>query len=101
MAVAEPRPSRMMADEEPQQNDAQAEMRRKIVAITFDTTLTEAEKAKKRQELMSGLWAKKPDPANTGKGDGAKGGAGEPPLQALARRLSAAAHSLCPNTLAS
>lgn len=36
--------------------DAEAELRRKIIAICTDTTLTEAEKAQKRQQLLSGKW---------------------------------------------
>lgn len=44
-----------MADEQP---DPQAELRRQIVAIMRDDTLTEEQKSVKRQELMSGAWAK-------------------------------------------
>ena len=46
-------------EEEPQQDEAQLQLRRKIVAIMMDTTLSEAEKAVKRQELMcGGAWNK-------------------------------------------
>lgn len=34
----------------------QAELRRQIVAIQSDTSLTDAEKANKRQALLSGSW---------------------------------------------
>lgn len=36
---------------------AQMEMRRRIMKIMMDTTLSDAEKAQKRQDLMSGKWA--------------------------------------------
>jgi hypothetical protein len=46
-------------EEEPQQDEAQLQLRRKIVAIMMDATLSEAEKAVKRQELMcGGAWNK-------------------------------------------
>lgn len=38
-----------------------AELTRRIMAIQRDTSLTEEQKAKKRQELMSGKWAQKPE----------------------------------------
>ncbi len=45
----------------PQQaDDAEAQKRRAIMAITLDASLTEAEKARRRQELMMGSWATKP-----------------------------------------
>ena len=34
----------------------ETELRRQIVAIQIDATLSEAEKAKKRQALLSGRW---------------------------------------------
>lgn len=36
---------------------AQMEMRRRIMKIMMDTTLSDAEKAQKRQDLMSGKWS--------------------------------------------
>ncbi len=48
--------------EEPE-TEAQAAMRSKhaaIMAIMLDSTLTETEKAQKRQLLMMGTWAKEP-----------------------------------------
>ena len=39
----------------------QAELTKKIIAISRDTSLTEAEKAQKRQELLSGKWHKPAD----------------------------------------
>lgn len=52
------------------------DMRSKIMAIMRDTTLTEDEKAKKRQELMMGTtkWASKPEDSPSKKDGGAKGG---------------------------
>ena len=77
-----------MADEQPEQADpaaaAMAELRRKIVEIERDTTLTPAEKALRRQQVMSGGFAskgKEPAPA-----DGAAGGSGDG-KGALRRRL--------------
>jgi hypothetical protein len=55
--------------------DAQAQLRKAILSIMTDTTLSEAEKAKKRQELMMGGW-KKPAEEPEGKkkcGDGKAG----------------------------
>lgn len=53
------------------------DMRAKIMAIMRDTTLTEEEKAKKRQELMMGgsKWAAKPEdsPANKKEAGPSKG----------------------------
>lgn len=43
---------------------AQMEMRRRIMKIMMDTTLTDAEKAQKRQDLMSGKWADEDDTKN-------------------------------------
>jgi hypothetical protein len=53
----------------------ESEMRRRIVAIMMDTTLTEAEKAVKRQELMCGKWMtpKEANSHDSGAGDGAWG----------------------------
>ena len=51
----------------------EAEMRKRIFAIMTDTTLTEAEKAVKRQELMCGKWMAPTKEANShdsGAGDG-------------------------------
>lgn len=47
------------------------------MAIMRDTTLTEDEKSKKRQELMMGTtkWATKPEDSPSKKDGGAKGGA--------------------------
>ena len=36
----------------------EGELRKRITQIHLDPTLTEQEKAKKRQELLSGQWAK-------------------------------------------
>ena len=36
----------------------EAELRKRITQIHLDPTLSEQEKAKKRQELLSGQWAK-------------------------------------------
>ena len=36
----------------------ETELRKRITQIHLDPTLTEQEKAKKRQELLSGQWAK-------------------------------------------
>ena len=36
----------------------ETELRKRITAIHLDPTLTEKEKAEKRQELLSGQWAK-------------------------------------------
>ncbi|GBF96461.1 hypothetical protein Rsub_09260 [Raphidocelis subcapitata] len=49
----------------------ESEMRRRIVAIMMDTTLTEAEKAVKRQELMCGKWMtpKEANSHDSGAGD--------------------------------
>lgn len=41
----------------PKGDDPQARMRKAIVAIMLDTTLSEQEKALKRQALLSGKWA--------------------------------------------
>lgn len=38
--------------------EAQNDLRSKIMAIMTDTSLTDVEKAQKRQELMSGMWSK-------------------------------------------
>ena len=35
----------------------EAELRKRITQIHLDTSLTDQEKAKKRQELLSGQWA--------------------------------------------
>lgn len=52
--------------------DGQNDLRAKIMAIMRDTTLTDAEKAQKRQELMcGGSWSKPKDeekPADSKKG---------------------------------
>lgn len=52
----------------------EAEMRKRIFAIMTDTTLSEAEKAVKRQELMSGKWAtpaaQEANSHDSGAGDG-------------------------------
>lgn len=47
-------------------------MRKRIFAIMTDTTLTEAEKAVKRQELMCGKWMqpKETNSHDSGPGDG-------------------------------
>lgn len=42
------------------ESDAQAQMRKAIFAIMQDTSLTEQEKAQKRQQLMMGAMWKKP-----------------------------------------
>lgn len=76
-AVAGAQPARAVEEEEDEEQSAeaiaQAVMRAKIMAIIRDTTLTEAEKAKKRQELM----CSRPAGASPTKGaDAAKAGAG-------------------------
>lgn len=52
----------------------EAEMRKRIFAIMTDTTLTDAEKAVKRQELMCGKWmapaTKEAASHDSGAGDG-------------------------------
>ena len=50
----------------------EGEMRKRIFAIMTDTTLTEAEKAVKRQELMCGKWMapKEANSHDSGAGDG-------------------------------
>ena len=45
----------------------EAELRKKIIAICTDTSLTEAEKAQKRQQLLSGKWAAPPADDSKGK----------------------------------
>lgn len=49
----------------------EAELRKRITQIQLDQSLTDAEKAKKRQELLSGRWsqpaAKDPEDAATGR----------------------------------
>ena len=47
----------------------EGEMRKRIVAIMMDTTLTDSEKAVKRQELMCGKWMA-PKEEDAGAGDG-------------------------------
>lgn len=42
-------------------------IRKKILEISQDPNLTEAEKAKKRQELLSGAWLKKQTPKDNSK----------------------------------
>ena len=51
----------------------EGEMRKRIFAIMTDTTLSEAEKAVKRQELMCGKWMqpKETNSHDSGSGDGA------------------------------
>lgn len=47
------------------ETEAQVQMRKKhaaIMAIQLDTSLTEAEKAQKRQLIMMGSWAKPQEP---------------------------------------
>lgn len=55
---------------------AQNDMRSKIMAIMRDTTLTEEEKSKKRQEVMMGTskWAAKPEDSPSKKDAGAAKG---------------------------
>ena len=52
----------------------EAEMRKRIFAIMTDTTMTEAEKAVKRQQLMCGKWdaprATEANSHDSGAGDG-------------------------------
>jgi E3 ubiquitin-protein ligase UHRF1 len=62
-----------MADDEPAPDPAMAELRRKIVEIEKDTTLSAAEKAVRRQQVMSGAFAAKGKAA----ADGAAGGSGD------------------------
>jgi hypothetical protein len=57
------------------ENDAQAQLRKAILSIMTDTTLSEAEKAKKRQELMMGGW-KKTAEGSEGKKEGGDGKSG-------------------------
>ena len=40
-----------------EEGDAQARMRRSIIAIQMDSSLSEDEKARRRQQLMLGGWA--------------------------------------------
>lgn len=51
----------------------EGELRRRITQIQLDQSLTDAEKAKKRQELLSGRWSqpasKDPEEGATGKLD--------------------------------
>jgi hypothetical protein len=44
--------------------DGQNDLRAKIMAIMRDTSLSDAEKSRKRQELMCGGWAKPAAPAD-------------------------------------
>ena len=46
-----------MADDEPEPDAAMVALRRKIVEIERDTTLSAAEKALRRQAVMSGAFA--------------------------------------------
>ncbi len=55
--------------------DAEAQKRRAIMAIMLDTTLTEAEKARRRQALMMGSWASKAVDAEDNKPAGEAAGA--------------------------
>lgn len=48
----------------------EGELRKRITQIQLDTSLTDAEKAKKRQELLSGRWSQ---PAMEGPSDGSTG----------------------------
>ena len=48
-----------MADDEPEPDAAMVALRRKIVEIERDTTLSAAEKALRRQAVMSGTFAAK------------------------------------------
>jgi hypothetical protein len=40
-----------------EESDAQRDLRAKLLAIQADTTLTDADKAQKRQQLLCGGWA--------------------------------------------
>ncbi|GAB4818166.1 hypothetical protein N2152v2_005212 [Parachlorella kessleri] len=51
----------------------QKEMFKRIMEIQNDPNLTEAEKGKKRQELMSGKWAPKQEETTAGEGSKAEG----------------------------
>lgn len=47
---------------------AEADLRKLITQIQLDQTLTDAEKAKKRQELLSGQWKQAPPEADAARG---------------------------------
>jgi hypothetical protein len=48
----------MEQDSEPTEaENAQMELRKRIMKIMMDPTLTDAEKAQRRQDLMSGKWS--------------------------------------------
>jgi hypothetical protein len=44
----------------------EAELRKKILSIQLDKTLSEAEKAKKRQELLTGKWTQPSEREDSG-----------------------------------
>lgn len=50
-------------------DDAQAQMRKAIMAIMMDTSMSEEEKSSKRQDLLMGRWSK---PAEDKKAEGDK-----------------------------
>jgi hypothetical protein len=52
---------------------AEAAKRRAIIAIMRDATLSDAEKARKRQELMMGSWAAKAAASSAGTGTSDEG----------------------------
>jgi hypothetical protein len=49
---------------------AEGELRKRITQIQLDASLTDAEKAKKRQELLSGRWSQ---PVKEGPSEGSTG----------------------------
>ena len=59
------------------------DLRKQIMAIMRDETLTESEKAVKRQEVMSGMFSKPAPSANAPKAD-----AGEGKASAIASALA-------------
>ena len=68
-----------MEEDPPQVNAAMAELRRKIVEIEKDTTLSAADKALRRQQVMSSGYAKAPtEEAAGGSGDAKGASAGRP-----------------------
>ena len=61
---------------------SQQELIKRIQAIQADTSLSDAEKATARQDLMTGKWKEKMA-ASTEEAEGAKGGWRFPPLPAV------------------
>lgn len=67
MAETDQQPPEMEQEEEPSAAEkAQMELRKRIMKIMMDTTLTDAEKAQRRQDLMSGKWSDDQEPGAAG-----------------------------------